>query len=126
GTRNAFRRASPFTVTSGRCILLTSCSLTVDGAPAARARRQISRRMPMSHRSFSCAVALATALLATPTTAQVVDFGKYPDFKGQWIRPPGSPNNWIRLAGPPPLTPEYKNIWDDITSHLQAGRPGNR
>jgi hypothetical protein len=79
----------------------------------------------MNHRSFGCAVALATALLATPTTAQVVDFGKYPDFKGQWIRPPGSPNNWIRLAGPPPLTPEYKKIWDDITADLQAGGPGN-
>ena len=79
----------------------------------------------MSHRSFSCAVALATALLATPTTAQVVDFGKYPDLKGQWIRPPGSPNNSIRLAGPPPLTPEYKKIWDDITADLQAGGPGN-
>jgi hypothetical protein len=79
----------------------------------------------MFYRSSICAVALATALLATPSVAQVVDFGKYPNFKGQWIRPPGSPNNWIRLAGPPPLTPEYKKIWDDITADLQAGGPGN-
>ena len=31
------------------------------------------------------AVALATALLATPVTAQVVDYGKYPNFNGVWI-----------------------------------------
>ena len=79
----------------------------------------------MLYRNSMCAVALATALLATSSAAQVVDFGKYPDFKGQWIRPAGSPNNWVRLAGPPPLTPEYKKIWDDITADLQAGGPGN-
>jgi hypothetical protein len=81
--------------------------------------------MRMFYRSSICAVALATALLATPSAAQVVDFGKYPDFKGQWVRPPGTPNNWIQLAGQPPLTPEYKKIWDDITADLKAGGPGN-
>ena len=40
----------------------------------------------MRYRGSMCAVALATALLATPSAAQVVDFGKYPDFKGQWVR----------------------------------------
>jgi hypothetical protein len=65
------------------------------------------------------------ALLATPSAAQVVDFGKYPDLKGQWLRPPGSPNNWLRLAGLPPLTPEYRQIWEDIQADLKAGGPGN-
>ena len=51
----------------------------------------------MSYRSSICAVALAAALLATPSAAQVVDFGKYPDFKGQWVRAAGNPNNWLRL-----------------------------
>jgi hydroxymethylpyrimidine/phosphomethylpyrimidine kinase len=60
------------------------------------------------------------ALLATPSAAQVVDFGKYPDLKGQWLRPPGSPNNWLRLAGLPPLTPEYRQIWEDIQADLKA------
>jgi hypothetical protein len=71
------------------------------------------------------AVAFAVALLATPSTAQVVDYGKYPNFKGQWVRGPGSPNNWIPLAGQPPLTPEYKKIWGGITEDLKAGGAGN-
>ena len=79
----------------------------------------------MNYRSSICAVALATALLATPSAAQVVDFGKYPDFKGQWVRPPGTPNNWIPLAGQPPLTPEYQKAWNEIKADLQAGGPGN-
>src|SRR6266853_5109337 len=90
-----------------------------------RADRPIPGRMPMSYRSLICAVALATALFATPSVAQVVDFGKYPDFKGQWVRAGGTPNNWIALAGPPPLTPEYQKIFEDITANLKAGGPGN-
>jgi len=77
-------------------------------------------------RSAICAVALATALLATPSVAQVVDSGKYPNLKGQWNRGnPGSPNNWIQLGGPPPLTPEYQKVWDDIKADLKAGGAGN-
>src|SRR5215470_18005090 len=80
----------------------------------------------MRDRSMMCAVALAAVLLATPSAAQVVDFGKYPDLKGQWSRPfEGSPNNWIRLGGEPPLTPEYQKIWDGIKADLEAGGPGN-
>jgi hypothetical protein len=82
----------------------------------------------MPYRSPICAVAsaalLAAALLATPSAAQVVDFGKYPDFKGQWVRT-GNPNNWLELAGPPPLTPEYQKIFADIQADLKAGGPGN-
>jgi hypothetical protein len=69
---------------------------------------------------------LATVLLATPSAAQVVDSGKYPNLKGQWNRGnPGSPNNWIPLGGPPPLTPEYQKVWDDIKADLKAGGAGN-
>src|SRR5216683_3016706 len=82
------------------------------------------RENAMSYRVSISAVALATALLATPSTAQVVDFGKYPDFKGQWVRT-GNPNNWHLLAGPAPLTPEYQKIWGDIEADLKAGGPGN-
>ena len=74
----------------------------------------------MRYPTSTCAVALATALLATPAIAQVVDFGKYPDFRGQWDRV-GPPNNWRQLAGPPPLTPEYQKVFDQ--SH---GRPARR
>ena len=77
-------------------------------------------------RNAMYAVALGAALLATPCVAQVVDFGKYPNLKGQWSRPnDGSPNNWIRLGGPPPLTPEYKKVWEEIKADLEAGGAGN-
>jgi hypothetical protein len=78
----------------------------------------------MRHQSSLCAVALAASLLATQAIAQVVDFGKYPDLKGQWFRK-GNPNNWQELGGPPPLTPEYQKIWADITADVDAGGPGN-
>jgi hypothetical protein len=78
----------------------------------------------MRYRRSICALALATALAATPAAAQVVDFGKYPNLKGQWARK-GNPNNWIALAGPPPLTPEYQKVWADIQADLKAGGPGN-
>jgi len=88
----------------------------------------------MLYRSSICAVAsaaallaatlLAASLLATPSVAQVVDFGKYPDFKGQWVRT-GNPNNWRELAGPAPLTPEYQKIFEAITADLKSGGPGN-
>jgi hypothetical protein len=81
----------------------------------------------MPSRSSICTAALAAALAAallTPAAAQVVDFGKYPDFKGQWVRT-GNPNNWRELAGPAPLTPEYQKVFEDITADLKSGGPGN-
>ena len=74
----------------------------------------------MSYRISICAVALAMALLTAPSGAEVVDFSKYPNFKGQWVRT-GNPNNWIALAGQPPLTPEYQKIWEGIQADLKAG-----
>ena len=71
-----------------------------------------------------CAVALAIVLPAWPCLAQVVDFGKYPAFMGQWDRT-GPPNNWRQLGGPPPLTPEYQKIFEANLAEVQAGRPGN-
>jgi len=71
-----------------------------------------------------CAALLAAALTAAPAAAQVVDFSKYPNLKGQWVRT-GNPNNWIPLAGPPPLTPEYQKIFEGITADVKAGGPGN-
>jgi hypothetical protein len=70
------------------------------------------------------ALAFAAALLAQPAAAQVIDFGKYPNFRGQWVRT-GNPNNWRELAGPAPLTPEYQKIFEDIQADLKAGGPGN-
>jgi hypothetical protein len=93
----------------------------------------------MSDRSTVGVAALAAALLMTPAAAQVVDFGKssdlkssdlkssdfkYPDLKGQWSRPTRGGNNWIALAGPPPLTPEYQKVWEDNQADVKAGGPG--
>ncbi len=78
----------------------------------------------MRYSASTCSVALAIGLLATSANAQVVDFSKYPDFKGQWDRT-GPPNNWRQLGGPPPLTPEYQKVYDWSLSEQHAGRPGN-
>jgi hypothetical protein len=80
--------------------------------------------MFMRYRTAMCAAALAAALTAAPAFAQMVDYGKYPNLKGQWLRT-GNPNNWIPLAGEPPLTEGYRKIWDDTKADLKAGGPGN-
>jgi hypothetical protein len=77
----------------------------------------------MRYPAWTCAFALTTALLATSALAQVVDFSKYPAFKGQWDRT-GPPNNW-ELRGPPPLTPEYQRVYDASKADQRAGKPGN-
>ncbi|HLH96169.1 MAG TPA: hypothetical protein VKW08_13730 [Xanthobacteraceae bacterium] len=69
-------------------------------------------------------LAMAAALTAAPAAAQVIDFGKYPNLKGQWVRT-GNPNNWRELAGPAPLTPEYQKVFEAITEDLKEGGPGN-
>ena len=79
----------------------------------------------MGYVSSIFAVALGAALFATPCAAQVIDSGKYPNFKGQWVRGPGNPNNWRQLAGPAPLTPEYQKIFEEIQADLKAGGAGN-
>jgi hypothetical protein len=79
----------------------------------------------MPSRVSSYAVALAAGVLtAAPAIAQVVDYGKYPDFSGQWDRQ-GPPNNWRQLSGPPPLTPEYQKVYDKSIADQRVGRPGN-
>ena len=77
----------------------------------------------MRYRDMMGAVAVAAVLLAAPALGQVVDYGKYPAFMGQWDRQ-GPPNNWRQLGGPPPLTPEYQKVWDDATADVKSGKPG--
>jgi len=81
--------------------------------------------MSMGYVSSIFAVALGAELFATPCAAQVIDSGKYTNFKGQWVRGPGNPNNWRQLAGPAPLTPEYQKIFEEIQADLKAGGAGN-
>jgi len=78
----------------------------------------------MLDRSLICAALLGCAVAATPSAAQVVDFNKYPSFKGQWFRT-GPPNNWRQVAGLPPYTPEGQKKWEAIQNDLKNGGPGN-
>jgi len=88
----------------------------------------------MLGRSSIAVIALAAGLLALPAGAQVVDFGKYPDWKGQWIRPVVGPFTF----GPPwdlskpeargqqaPLTVEYQAIFEANLADQEAGGTGN-
>src|SRR5262249_22992500 len=40
-------------------------------------------------------------------------------------RPAGNPNTWIPLAGPPPLTPGYHELWENNQADVEAGGPGS-
>src|ERR1700709_869709 len=75
------------------------------------------RRKKMQYRSSISAIALATAMIAGIAGAQAHDDKKYPDFGGQWKRPPGIANQFdtskpTRLGQVPPLTREYQLRWE--------------
>jgi hypothetical protein len=97
------------------------------------------------HRSVLAAVALATLAWVPGASAQVFDFGKYPDLRGQWVRygpsgpdlkgplvrlgpsgvfrtrfdpykPPGAGQN-------PPLTPEYQALFEaNLKDQAEGGQ----
>src|SRR6476659_1820490 len=72
----------------------------------------------MFHRSSMALAALATAALAlTMPGAQAFDESKYPDFGGQWKRPPGIGNQFdqtkpAREQQQVEFTPEYQAIFE--------------
>jgi len=53
-----------------------------------------SREDTMLHRSSIGALAIASALLMPLAGAKALDDSKYPDFNGQWRRPPGIANQF--------------------------------
>lgn len=79
--------------------------------------------------------ALASALTAAPlwtstAGAQIVDFGKYPDFSGQWKRPQGVGIQWDQSkrfgrAQQPPLTPEYQARYEASLADQALGGQGD-
>ena len=78
----------------------------------------------MRYRSSIGALTLAVAaLMAAHSAARAFDESKYPDLKGQWVRN-GNPN-WVPVAGPAPLTPEYKAIYDANRADMAAGGVGD-
>jgi len=83
----------------------------------------------MLYRSSIGAIALATAMIVGVAGAQAHDDKKYPDFSGQWKRPPGIGNQYDisrpqRLGQVPPLTKEYQLIWEEGLQDQNLGGQG--
>jgi hypothetical protein len=83
----------------------------------------------MADRSLFGAIALAASLGAA-TAAFAFDESKYPDFSGQWRRPPGigiqwDPTHAVGRDQKPPLTPEYQAVWEASMADQANGGQGN-
>jgi hypothetical protein len=83
----------------------------------------------MLYRATIGALALATAMFTALAGAQAHDPSKYPDFGGQWKRPPGIANQYDisrpqRLGQVPPLTKEYQAIWEAGLQDQNLGGQG--
>src|SRR5262245_52073157 len=80
-------------------------------------------------RGSIAAITLATALALFTSGALAHDESKYPDWAGQWRRPPGIANQFDTSKPPrqgqqPPLTPEYQAIWEANLADQAAGGQG--
>jgi hypothetical protein len=73
----------------------------------------------------------SVALISSLAGAQTLDVSKYPDWSGQWKRPPGAGIQWDQtkrpgLAQQPPLTPEYQAIFAaSIADQAKGGQGEN-
>src|SRR5712691_5747647 len=98
-------------------------------------RVAITGRTAMSYRCLLGAIALSATLWVQTAGAQIFDYGKYPDLRGQWVRygPSGpdlrgplvrlGPSGVFRtrfdphkppgLGQEPPFTPEYQAIFEN-------------
>ena len=70
-------------------------------------------------------IALVVALSTTIGGARADDQTKYPDWKGQWVRIGGGgqfdPDKPPGRGQQPPLTAEYKTIWEAHMAEAAAG-----
>jgi len=83
----------------------------------------------MPVRSKIALLALAAALTVA-TAGAFADDSKYPEWRGQWQRPPGTGIQWdpTKPLGPaqqPPLTPEYQRVFEASLADQRAGGQGN-
>src|SRR5690348_10581183 len=84
----------------------------------------------MQYQSSIGALALTAALALTTFGAQAWDESKYPDFSGQWKRPPGIANQFDqtkpqRLGQMAPLKREYQLIFEKGLQDQSEGGQGN-
>jgi hypothetical protein len=83
----------------------------------------------MRYDSVVGAMVLSAALCATITGARAWDDAKYPDWKGQWERIGGGsfdPSKRPGRAQQPPLTDEYRAIWEaNLADEASGGQSYN-
>src|SRR5580692_9363089 len=84
----------------------------------------------MLNRNAIGALKLAAALALPMAAAQAFDESKYPDFTGQWRRPPGIGIQWdqskpVGRGQQAPLTPEYQKVFEASMADQAAGGQGN-
>jgi hypothetical protein len=77
-------------------------------------------------RTIALVAALSAALSGLPiSSAQAFDDAKYPDWKGQWVRIGGGgqfdPDKPGGRGQQPPLTAEYRAIWEANLAEAAAG-----
>ena len=80
-------------------------------------------------RRLVAGAALTAALAVAGTAVQAQDLSKYPDWSGQWKRPPGAGIQWDQTKRPgraqqPPLTPEYQAIFEASLADQAKGGQG--
>jgi hypothetical protein len=87
----------------------------------------------MAQSVFAGAFAALVALLWTAAAAQTADQSRYPDWSGQWKKPPSGSsrpgNPWdqtkpIGLGQQAPLTPEYEAIFEASLAEQEQGGQG--
>jgi hypothetical protein len=86
--------------------------------------------MKMLNASAIAALAVAAMLSLPITGAWGFDESKYPDFSGQWKRPPNVGIQWdqtkpLGRGQEAPLTPEYQKVFEASLADQAAGGQGN-
>ena len=84
----------------------------------------------MSSRNSIAAITVAATLALATAPAWAFDEAKYPDFSGQWRRPPGVAIQWdqtkpVGRGQQAPLTPEYQAVFEASLADQAAGGQGN-
>src|SRR5580658_6804622 len=83
----------------------------------------------MLYRSTMRAAAIAAILMMAVSGAAAFDDGKYPDWSGQWLRPPGVGFQWdqtkpLGRGQQAPLIPEYRAVLEESLADQAAGGQG--
>src|SRR6266481_5049349 len=84
----------------------------------------------MLNRNAIAALTVAATVSLPSAGAWAFDESKYPDFSGQWRRPPGIAIQWdqtkpLGRGQQAPLTPEYQKVFEASMADQAAGGQGN-